>query len=163
MKNALVCLALLWIGPIAARAQTTPPADNAICTFADGKQLTVRYTGLPATKPLDEGKVWPPPEAPMFLFTEIPVHIGQTTIPVGAFSLHAIPGKREWTLIVNSDVSQGAHYDEHHDIVRHAMEVATTPSARQHFRVDLGRIRPSTCEIRLTYNKTVAWAEVSRP
>ena len=43
----------------------------------------------------------------MLLFTQGATTLGGSPIPVGAFSMYVIPGRDEWTLIVNRNVTPG--------------------------------------------------------
>lgn len=47
-----------------------------------------------------------------------PVLIGDKKVAAGTYSLYTIPGKDEWTIIINKKLSWGTQYDEAQDLVR---------------------------------------------
>lgn len=144
-------------GTTMADAFNAPPA---VCAFADGKQLTVRYKRPSGdrSEELRDGKVWPP-SGSMFLFTPVALGIGNSEIPVGAFSLYVIPGHDDWTLIVNKNVTEGAKYDETQDLLRTPMEIGGLSQPVTEITVYFAHIAPKQCNMRLYYGKIGAWAE----
>lgn len=151
----LLCLAGAVFPCIAAAQQ-----QNSTCTFADGKSVSVTYTPVEATKDLSAGHPWSPGEKHMLLFTEVPTQIAGTTIPIGAYSLYLIPGQKEWTLVVNRGVNDGANYDKSGDVVRAPMQIGILPSKEDRFSAYLGQTAPGQCSIRFDYGKTRAWIEL---
>ena len=174
MRKAFVVLALALLGmsawaqdkgkdrvedPVKAVAKTLNPPP-VVCTFADGKQVSVRYKRPPVERrgDLPEGKVWPP-SASMFLFTPVALTIGNSVIPAGAFSLYVIRGHDDWTLIVNKNVTEGAKYDEMEDLLRTAMKIGELGQPATELTVYFAHIAPKQCNMRLYYGKTGSWAE----
>lgn len=145
----------------AGKAMASPDsAEVAVCTFADGKQLSVRYNALPADRSegFSVGKLWPPTSS-MYLFTPAALTVGNSTVPAGAFSLYVIPGHNDWTLIVNKNVTEGARYDETQDLLRIPMSTGQLDQPAKQFEVYFGHLAPRKCSMRLYYGKTGAWAE----
>lgn len=64
-----------------------------------------------------------------------PVALGGTRLEPGRYSLHAIPGEEEWTLIVNEAVDAwGSYsYDESKDVARISADVSETPGMAEAF------------------------------
>lgn len=63
--------------------------------------------------------------------TSADVRIGGTVVPAGAYALFTIPGKEEWTVILNKDVDQpgtGARYQEGQDQVRLTVKPEEAPA-----------------------------------
>jgi hypothetical protein len=135
----------------------------AICTFSDGKQLTVRYkrTEVEKKEGLPVGKRWPSDEPAMVLFTPVGLVINDAEIPPGAFSLYVIPEKDDWTLVVNRNVDESAKYDETQDLVRAPMKIGEIGQPVKEFTVYFAHIAPKQCNLRLYYGKTGSWAEFS--
>ncbi|HEY1265526.1 MAG TPA: DUF2911 domain-containing protein [Terriglobales bacterium] len=158
----LALAALLVIIPL-AYAQDPPSAQTAMsyCTFADDNQLTVRYGQGDASKKgeLPNGRIWTPGDVPMLLFTQVPIVVASTEIPVGAYSMYVIPEKEKWTLIVNKNVTAGSAYDQKQDLVRVPMDTGKLGMPQYPARVSLGHIAPKTCSLRVDYGKTGAWAD----
>ena len=98
----------------------------AVCTLDDGKQISARYTPVPATRaglPLD--KPWSPGGSALTLFTESTLMLGNTPISVGAYTMYLVPGKKDWTLIVSKNVNVDQAYDQQQDLARATMSVGT--------------------------------------
>jgi hypothetical protein len=150
----LVC-GLLF--PDALWSQDTGDAAS-VCTFADGKEITVRYNRAaydPKKEPAP-GKVWAPGDSPMSVFTESALHVGNADLPVGAYNMFFIPGRDNWTLIINRNVSAGSSYDEKQDIVRMPMPIGKLPQPEKNLSLYLGHIAPKRCEMRVDFGKVRA-------
>lgn len=54
------------------------------------------------------------------LETPVPIVVGDKEIPAGSYAFFSIPGKKEWTLIINKHWQQhlASEYDEKDDVVR---------------------------------------------
>jgi hypothetical protein len=63
-------------------------------------------------------------EATQFIVTD-DVTINGQKLPAGKYSLHAIPGKDEWTIIFNSDAGQWGSFD--YDAAKDVLRVKTKP------------------------------------
>ena len=136
------------------------PSASTLCTFADGKELSVRYEPEPFDKKqLPEGKVWQPGGTPTLLFTQAALTAGTSEIPAGAYSLYFIPAKKEWTLIVNKNVTAGSEYNEQQDIVRIPMEVGKLPSGADNLKIVFAHMAPQQCNMRLYRGKIGVWME----
>ena len=152
---------VLLLSGVAVSYLPARAADNtatATCNFEDGKQMSVRYD-QESGKTLHNGKVWTPGNEAMTLFTQTELLAGNADIPVGAYSLYIIPGKDNWTLIVNKNVSAPTKYDEHQDIVRMTMEKGELGQAEKQFNIVFGQMGPKQCNMRIYYGTTGTWAE----
>ena len=150
----LVMQGMLW-------AQTPDPAqtETVTCTFDDGKQVSVKYSPSQVKNDkMQEGKPWTPGHVPMFLFTSAPLKIGDGDVPVGAYSLFVIPGRKQWTLIVNKSTT-GEKHDQAQDLVRVPMDLGTLGSAEKQVSVVFGHLGPKQCSLRIYYGTTGAFAE----
>ena len=90
---------------------------TATCDFSDQQQLAVQYQLLTLGKKdkdnflghqVPYGKVWEPSKQPLTLFTNSPLSIAGTNVPVGAYTLYLIPNKKEWTLVVSTNTDKSA-------------------------------------------------------
>lgn len=148
---------------ITALAQQAPDsnASTAYCDFDDGQEISVRYNNAKVS-PKDEprnGKVWLPGGSPMTMFTGAPVTLNGTAIPAGAYSLYVIPNKKDWTLIVNKNITNVANYDEKQDVARSPMELGEVESPPKQVQVSFAHVGAKQCSIRLYYEKVGAFAE----
>ncbi|RZJ28857.1 MAG: DUF2911 domain-containing protein [Chryseobacterium sp.] len=66
-----------------------------------------------------------------------PVKIGGKDIAAGTYSLFAIPGEKEWTIILNSETDKwGAYaYDKSKDVVRLTVPAEKTASVVENFSI----------------------------
>jgi len=145
----------------AQQEETDPNSATAYCDFDDGQEISVRYKTTIAT-PKDEprnGKVWLPGGAPITLFTGAALTFNNVPIAPGAYSAYVIVNKKDWTLIVNKNVTPSAPYDEKQDVARSPMELGEVDSPPKQLHVSFAHIAPKQCSIRLYYGKTGAFAE----
>jgi len=165
MRLLVVCALLMGLvvpGTLAIAQDSESQLQTAYCNFADGAQISVRYdaSGKSKEEPKN-GKVWEPGGSPMTLYTQAAVVLKGVEIPVGAFSVYAIPNKKEWTLVVNKNVTAGSKYDEAQDLVRVPMELGDLSSPVKPLQVVLAHMAPKTCTIRLYYGNVGAQADLT--
>ncbi len=166
MRVLAVCILLLVqvilnSRSLAAQNASDQNSATAFCDFDDGQEISVRYNNAPGNSK-DEprnGRVWMPGGTPMTLFTGAPVMLNNVTIPAGAYTLYVIPNKKEWTLIVNKNVTPGAAYDEHQDVARSSMDLGEVDSPPRQLQVSFAHSGPKVCSIRLYYGKVGAFTE----
>ena len=145
-------------------AQTAESDSNtatAVCDFEDGQEVSVRYKDTVASSK-DEphnGKVWLPGGSPMTLFTNAALTLNHAPIAPGAYSMYVIPNRKEWTLIVNRNVTPGAAYDEKQDVARSPMDLGEIDSPPKQLQVSFAHSAPKQCSIRLYYGKVGAFTD----
>lgn len=161
MKTASILLSALFafVALGSAFAQQSNPTD-VTCTFADGKGMRLQYSGgeKSNTRGLPTGKAWTPNNKPMLLFLDTGITVGGTPVPLGAYSVFVIPGKADWTLVINRDVNSTKH-DPSKDIAHTTMPTGELGSAEATASIYLAHIAPTQCNIRVVYGKTMAWGE----
>ena len=120
--------------------------------------MYVRYNAVDAKRerPVN-GKPWAPGGTPMTLFTEAQLSLASSMIPVGAYSVYAIPGKA-WTLVVNKNVTAGTAYDPKQDIARAPMETAQVDEPSQALEVAFAHVG-MRCTLRIYMGKIAAFAD----
>jgi hypothetical protein len=145
-----------------AQGQAAPEGDT-VCTFGNGQQISIRYPEVTFSKgDLPRGKVWTPDNRPMYLFSQSELAFGSTKVPPGAYSLYAIPGDQNWTLVVNKGVEQGQAYDPSKDLAKMQAETAKLPSTADKLILYFGRIAPDKCTLRIDYGKQRAFADFAQ-
>jgi len=159
----LVLVSQLALASALAAQETADESQSASCTLEDQNQIVLRYQkpGKKDARDLPAGKVWTPGGAPVSLFTETPLRIGNADLAVGAYSIYFLPGKTEWTLVVNKNVAAGSAYDEKQDLARIHMQVVKMDSSSQELTLSLGHIASKQCELRLYFGKVATWATVT--
>jgi len=157
MLARALCMVLFvsWL----AAADDSPEPITVSCTLEDEQQLSVRYSPAAADEKLPSGKPWTPGGAPMLLFTTANFILENTQIPPGAYSLSVIPGNDHWTLIVNKNVTAGAKYDEHQDLVRAPMDVGQMSHPLKQFDINFARMGPRLCNFRIYFDKVGAFVD----
>src|SRR5947209_13880347 len=98
-------------------------SETRSCDFADGNQITMQYSPRVKEEPRN-GRVWSPG---ITLFVQIPLVLGGSQIPLGAYTVYLIPDKRNWTLLVNKNVTVGASYNSAQDIAHAQMDIGEIP------------------------------------
>jgi hypothetical protein len=129
---ALVAAALLCVMPALAQQKRVSPHET-ISTVVDKNRVTIVY-GRPYSKdPKSETirKIWGtlvPYDKPWrmgadeatLLITQMPIVMGETTVPAGAYTLFFLPVENGPSkLIINKQLGQwGLQYDEKQDFAR---------------------------------------------
>ena len=170
MRHAFVVALLLFAGSCFAVGQNAAPADpnsaTATCDFSDQQQLAVQYQELTLGKrdkdnflghQVPYGKIWQPGKQPLKLFTNAPVTIAGTNVPVGAYTMYLIPNKKEWTLVVSKNTDPAAAYDQTKDIVRAPMQIGMLTSPEMKFNISFEHTGPKECTIRVDIADVGAW------
>src|SRR5215467_341510 len=93
------------------------------------------------------------------LTTEADLDIAGLKVPKGSYTLWAIPGLSDWTLIVNKQTGQWhTEYDERRDLGRVKINVKAVPAPVERFRIELAQSGPNQGKLSLIWEKTEAWA-----
>jgi hypothetical protein len=160
MKNFVMLfgIVLAFAGPMLASAGE-PQTKSAICTLDDGKQVSLRYEidDRDLTK-LKMGQMWPQTDRPILLFSQAPLRIEDSSIPIGAVSVYVIPDKKQWTLVVNSNVSNGEYHPQQ-DLVRAPMMTGDVSGREAGHTIWFGDSAPNRCEFRFYDGSTGAFVE----
>ena len=134
---------LMLAGTAAAQRYTSPPASSSVKIA--GKQIRVDYyaPSMHGRKIMGSlvpwGKVWcPGANVATGLTTEAPLQIGTLRLPKGTWSIWAIPGEKEWTLVVNRQSGQHhLDYDPAEDFGRTRMSLKMLAAPVEMFRIDV--------------------------
>lgn len=130
-------------GTAAGQRYTSPPATASV--KIRNKQISVDYYS-PSMHGrrifgslVPYGRVWcPGANVATGLTTEADLRIGTLKLPKGAWSIWAIPGEQEWTLVINKETGQHhLDYDPGQDFARTKMNVKKLSSPVEAFKIDL--------------------------
>ena len=94
----------------------------------------------------------------MTLFTEAPLSLGSSLIPLGAYTVYPIPAKGNWSIAVNKNVTAGAAYDDKQDVARSVMETAQVESASEALEVAFAHVG-NRCSLRVYIGKTASFVD----
>ena len=161
-RVCIVAIIGLVIATNATDAQQTPQTSEpgiALCNFKDDQQMSARYVPVAADRSEGPpvGKLWMPGGSAVTLFTSTKVAVSSTEIPVGAYSIYFIPGKKTWQLIVSKNVSTAGEYEKAQDLVRAPMEWGTLNARLDRLQISFAHSGPKRCEMNVDYGKTKAW------
>jgi len=143
-----VLILLLAVSAFAEDAET-------YCNFEDGNQITARYTPTVKEEP-HGGRVWSPG---ITFYVQTPLLLGSSEIGLGAYSIHLIPDKKNWTIIVNKNVTAGAPYNSAQDVARAPMEVGEIPEPTKQLQLTFAHMAPKQCSLRVYYQKSGAFVD----
>jgi len=148
MKKLLLSASILFCVVFLAQAQPKPSPPAEVTAKVNGTDVTINYS-QPAVKgrsiwgdlvPYDA--VWRAGanEATWIEVSE-DVEIEGQTLKAGKYSIFAIPGKEEWTIIFNSTWEQwGAYeYDESKDALRVTVKSASIPAANERLTYNINK------------------------
>lgn len=153
MRTLTSSLAVIFLSFTAnALAQDT---QSTYCNFEDGNQVSIQYTPTVKEQPRN-GKIWSPG---ITLFVQTPLVIGGSNIALGAYTVYLIPDKRNWTLIVNKNVTPGSSYNSGDDVARTAMEVGEIPEPVKTLQLSFAHMSAKQCSLRVYYQKSGAFAD----
>src|SRR5256714_13288863 len=139
------------------------PADKlATLKTATGESATTEATldGAPGSGkdyPLvPNGHVWRAGanEATKFTVTDDVLINGQK-LPAGAYSLHAIPGRDEWTLVFNKTADQWGsfRYDAKQDALRVKVKPAWASESQEWLSYEIPQLTATTAQVVLRWEK----------
>ena len=145
----------------------SPPMSTNVTI--EGKKLRVDY-GAPSMRGrkvmgglVPYGEVWcAGANDATTLITDADLDIAGLKVPKGSYTLWTIPGKTEWTLIVNKQTGQWhTEYDERRDLGRVKINVKTLPAPVERFRIDLAATGANKGTLSLIWETTEAWAPIT--
>jgi hypothetical protein len=146
-------LFLVLIGLTASvRAQDS---ETRSCDFADGNQITMQYSPKVKEEPRN-GRVWSPG---IILYVQIPLVLGNSQIPLGAYTIYLIPDRKNWTLMVNKNVTAGASYNSAQDVAHAQMDIGEIPDPVKQLELSFAHMSPKQCSLRVYYQKTGAFVD----
>ena len=149
LTSLLAFLTVLAASSLAQDSQTT------FCDFDDGNQISIQYNPTVKEQPRN-GKVWSPG---ITMFVQTPLTFGGSQIGLGAYSVHIIPDRKNWTLIVNKGVTAGAAYNSAQDVARGSMDIGEIPEPMKSLQLSFAHMAAKECSLRVYYQKTGAFAE----
>jgi hypothetical protein len=164
-RSALVLASALVVSSsgLAQAPQIDVPAASPACTLKQRVGFTdveINYSrpglkGRVVVGNIDPyGQVW---RAGANAATQIafstPVKLNGTEIPAGTYGLFAIPGREEWTVIINKTAKQwGAYkYDSKDDVLRVKVAPVALSQPVETFTIDVNDIRDDSATLDLSW------------
>jgi tetratricopeptide (TPR) repeat protein len=164
MKKILLLVSLIIV--TAAQAQIKMPAASSTQTIVQNFGLgTIELTysrpnikGRVVFKENSElaplGKVWRTgANAVTKLKITDPVMIGGKAVDTGSYALWTIPGKSEWTIIINKDAKNwGTVYVEADDLLRFTIPTEKMKESMETLTMQFAEIKPESCELHIMWS-----------
>jgi Protein of unknown function (DUF2911) len=129
--------------------------ESTSCNFDDGDEVSVQYNSTVKEQPRN-GRVWAPG---ITLYVQTPLTLGSSSIGLGAYSVYLIPGGKNWTIIVNKNVTAGAAYNSADDVARASMDIGEIPQPVKTLQLSFGHMGPKQCNLRVYYQKVGAFTD----
>ncbi len=103
-------------------------------------------------------------EATQFAVTD-DVLVNGRKLPAGTYSLHAIPGREEWTIIFNKDAGQWGsfRYDAKQDALRVQVKPARASESRESLTYEIPAVTANTAQVVLRWEKVAVPFTVEVP
>ena len=167
MKKISCSLLMLWC--VAAMAQIKMPAPSSTQTitqdFGVGK-LEITYSrpsikNRPLFKEGSElaplGKVWRTgANGATKLKVNDPISIAGKLVDTGTYAIFTIPGKNEWTFILNKGAKNwGSEYVESSDIFRVTVPIGKIKESEEIFTIQFANVKYESCEMQLKWGNTL--------
>ena len=168
---AIATLTFLTTSNAQSQIKVPAPSPKATLTQAFGLgEITIEYS-RPGMKdreifgglvPYD--KIWRTGanKATYLKFTD-DVKINGKDIPAGEYSLYTIPGKDEWTMIINKETELWgtSKYDAAKDQARITVKPQSMDFTVETFTIDINDMRSTTATINLVWENTMVTMNVS--
>jgi tetratricopeptide (TPR) repeat protein len=83
------------------------------------------------------------------------VTIGGKPLESGSYAIYTIPGKTEWTIIINKDATLwGTQYNEAHDVFRFTVAADKLKESAETFTMQFADFKQESCELHLMWGNT---------
>ncbi len=81
-----------------------------------------------------------------------PITIGGKAVDTGSYAIFTIPGKNEWTIIINKDSKNwGTNYAEQDDLFRFTVPAMKMKESMEVFTMQFANVKYESCELHLMW------------
>lgn len=167
MKKIVIVLIAIGFFSTSAIAQKLQKSPLSVVTSVVGTtEIKINYhrpglkgRSMESLAPL--GKVWRTGanQATEITFSKA-VKMGGKEVAAGTYSLYSVPGKSEWTFIINSKLSWGTQYSKDKDVVRFSGTASSTSQSNETFTISISDISEDgkKANLELRWGKVIAKA-----
>jgi hypothetical protein len=165
--GVLSALGFLLVANAWAQRYTSPPAKAS--AVIDGDHITIDYYApsmrgrkvMGGLVPYDEvwctGANWATK-----ITTEADLDVNGLKLPKGSYSIWTLPNEKQWLLIINKQTGQfHLNYDESQDFARVKMNLKTTPSPVETFKIAVESSGSNKGTLSLLWENTDAWVPIT--
>lgn len=158
----VVSTLLLFAGQTFCQLETPPASPTGKIDQRVGvMDVSVTYSrpGIKGRKIFGDlvpyGEVWRTgANDPTTITFSDPVKLEGHDVPAGTYSLYTIPGKNEWTIIINKKATGDATRDEKEDQVTFTVKPAQTASAIETFTINITDVATNSANLELAWEST---------
>jgi hypothetical protein len=146
MQRYVLTAAMVAVMTAGAAAQKTTPVHPGkggsphVRTewTVDGAAISIEYgrpflKGRTVSAVAPNGRIWRAgADEATTLKTDKPLKFGNLSVPAGTYTLFAVPGDKEWQLVISKETGQwGTAYSEGQDLGRVAMKIGKSGAAAE--------------------------------
>ena len=164
MKKYKLTSTLVLLISCLAYAQIKTPAASPSATLKQTvgfTDVTIEYS-RPRLRERDmftdltrEGEVW---RTGANMSTKITFNtdivLEDNQIPAGEYSIYTVPGKNDWTIIINKKISWGTTYDQKEDFLRFSVPTLQTKEKVESFTFYFADVNSSSGTLGFTWENT---------
>lgn len=173
MKKLLLSAGLLFLAVVSVMGQINMPQPSPSSTVSQKVGLTdvtITYSrpGVKGRKVFGDlvpyNTLWRTGAnaATKISFSE-DMMVEGNKVPAGDYALFTIPGKKEWTVILNRKLSGTADYQENEDAARFQVPVSKTREKYETFTIMLSDITNTSANINLLWENTKVTFNIQDP
>ena len=162
--SLFICVIVLATTQVMAQLETPQPSPLSTVSQKVGlAEVTVTYSRPSARERIVMGELVPYDQlwrtganrATKVSFSDEMSVMGQT-VPAGDYALFSIPGREEWTLILNKNIDQGgtADYKEEEDALRVQVPSTTTDQTYETFTISFSDLTETTANMNVAWENT---------
>ena len=165
MKNLLTLTLSLFLF-LNAQAQIKAPQPSPVCKTSQAVGLTdiaIEYSRPSAKGRKVFGGLVPFNElwrtganaSTKLTFSEN-VKIAGNDLAKGTYALYTVPGEKEWTIVINKNVTHWGSddYKQEEDAFRFTVKSIYVPTAVESFSIQLDNLKNNSCDINLSWENT---------
>ena len=158
----LICLMAIITSNLMAQIKTPEASPAATITQNIGfSTATIEYN-RPQLKGRDmfgnltrEGEVW---RTGANMSTRLTISEGMTiegmNLPAGQYSIYSIPGKKEWTIIINNKIQWGTVYTQEEDFLRFSVPTKKSAEKQESFTFYFANVTEESATLGFAWENT---------
>jgi hypothetical protein len=166
MKKLFLLAATAFVLSAQSQIRMPQPSPGQVITqdFGMGKlELTYSRPSIKGRQLFKEnselaplGKVWRTgANSATKLKVTDPIEMGGKAVDTGSYAIFTIPGKSEWTIIINKDSKNwGTNYAEQDDVFRFTVPAMKMKESVEVFTMQFANVKNESCELHLMWGNT---------
>jgi len=170
-QTAFTLILLLYYGTVAAQINTPEASPAATISQVFGfSSVTIEYN-RPQLKGRDmfadltrEGEVWRTGANMSTRLTVVEdILIEGKNLSAGKYSIYSIPGKKEWTIIINNKIQWGTIYNQEEDFMRITVPTKISSEKSESFTFYFTNVTEESATLGFTWENTKVEMDLKAP